>query len=557
MQKTKRPKKGLFILIGILVFFVLGFVALHLSFVLYFDKKIKSDLQKEFFAQTGGTYELQIETLRTDLFVQSVFLSGFRIFPVKGVRPLTSKFFISATKINLEDFNLYSFLTQKDLRFYKLELTNPKVLVFRNNVDAKMEDTSVHVAKFSIYQLIKKHVSALSVSRIKVSNAEIRIYADDKDSLLLLKSKDNQLLISDLRIDAEAERLGRLFLAEKTDLVIHKFSYTTKDSLYTVKVSRLFASYTDSTVFMDSVMLNPNYSKTTFAEHAGQQTDRIKLFAMKIEFNRMDVKQFFEKNWFIAKELKISGFNLEAYRDKNDFRKSHQPLSIQALINHIPVYVKLDSICVIDAHCRYEELAVDGAEPGKIFFHHVDAVMTGLSNRHENMLSQGYLLVNASCKLMNKGQLHVRYRFPYNTDNMVFDCSGQLYGMPFTELNKVLEPIAKVSAVQGEIDSMVFSFHAGEIASDGWMRLIYHDLRVQILKARGGKPIAVEHFLSFLAHSFIIKENNPTRNQPVRMAKIHYVRDTDRFIFNYSLKSLLSGIKSAIGLPERNKKKGT
>jgi hypothetical protein len=548
MAILKKNKRALRITLWVVLFLALCFVGLHLSFVLYFNGRIKRELQQEFRVQTGGEYELLIKKLNTNIFARSVFISDFKVVPVKGIRPEATKYHISASRIRFENFKLFAFLSRKDLEFYSLELTDPKMMVYRNRVEDGPDSGSKDKSEFSLYRLLKKHIHGLSVANIRVDNAVIEVYADDRDSVLLLHSKDNELNISGLRIDEESERYGRLFLAEKTELVVRKFSFNIADSLYTIKVARVVASYTDSTVYMDSVSLLPNYSKKHFARMAGEQIDRFRISIPKVEFRRMDVKLFFEKNWFIARQLKISGLNLEAYRDKNDARKPHAARSIQSLLKDIPVRVKIDSIIVKNANCVYEEVAEEKTEPGKIQFNHIDAVILGFVNRFPG--DQDVLSLKATCRLMNSGKLRVYYGFPLNTEKMVFDCSGHLYGMPFTEINKVLEPIARVSALQGQIDSMIFSFHAGDISSEGTMKLAYHDLKIQILKKKDGMRDPAEHLLSFLAHSFVIKEQNPTGNRDIRIARIHYRRDPERFIFNYSLKSLLSGIKETIGLPK-------
>jgi hypothetical protein len=60
-----------------------------------------------------------------------------------------------------------------------------------------------------------------------------------------------------------------------------------------------------------------------------------------------------------------------------------------------------------------------------------------------------------------------------------------------------------------------------------------------------------EDVLSFLVNRIIIKKDNPLKNKEVRVTNINYERNRQRFIFNYTWKSLLSGIKPAIGLPNK------
>ncbi len=552
---VKKRKKWLRAFIWLISLFVLLIVGVHLLFITYFDKEVKSELCKEFSIQSKGEYELQIDELRTNIFKQSVFIKGFKVTPIKGLRPDATKIYISADVIKLEDFGLKPFIFSNSLKFQNLELVNPKLTVFRNNVDHQPDVKDTSKDKFSIYKLLKPHVSSFNIKNILVSNAEIRLYTNEKDSLLLLHSSQNSLKIFDLNINEESEKLGRLFLAEKTDVTIRNFSYTTKNKLYNIKVAKVFASYSSSEVIMDSVQLIPLYSRKQFAAMAGEQTDRLELTVSKVEFKEMDVKLFFEKNWFIARQLNISDAYLGSYRDKNDTRKPAIPQSIQSLIGDIPVNINIDSITVKNALCVYEEVADESTVPGKISFTNIDAVVIGFVNRQSGNKSNRDMILNLKCRLMDKAKLQVSYRFPFNTTGMVFDCSGHLSRMPFKEINNVIQPLAKVSFLDGEIDSMIFSFHAGDIASDGIMKMVYHGMKVQIINKNDGKRHLSGNFLSFLANKFILKEDNPTKNNPIRVTNIHYQRDRERFIFNYTLKSILSGMKETIGIPDRLKSK--
>ena len=86
------------------------------------------------------------------------------------------------------------------------------------------------------------------------------------------------------------------------------------------------------------------------------------------------------------------------------------------------------------------------------------------------------------------------------------------------------------------------------------MKLIYHHLNLELLSKQNKKSNWRQDVLSFLAQRLIIKEDNPTKNGEIRLSEIYYPRNPNRFIFNYSWKSILSGIKPVIGLPEKKGK---
>lgn len=535
----------------LLIAFVIA--AIQLSFSFYFNKKIKTDLQKEVVSQSQGEYQLKIEKLNTNIFNQSIYLTDFLLEPVSVIDSTTPKYYASASKISLVDFKLFAFLLRKELIISGMELENPSGNIFRNSATDTSESKESK-RKFSIYSLISKHIHSLQINDIKISNADIMIYDDFGDSIASIVSKENELIISNLRINKEAEEAGRLFLADTVNLVINKFSYNTSDGLYSIRVKQLSASYSDSTLRLDSCELIPNYSKREFAGKAGKQTDRMKISAERLKFSSMDVKQFFERNWFIAGSLNIDTLYISAYRDKNDHRIPVVSKSVQQLLKGIPFYTVIDSIHVNDAEIIYEEITEGSSIPGKVFFNSVNATITGFTSDSTLFSKINALKVSATCRFMNKGKLKAYYSFPLNTDKMVFDCSGELVDMPLQEINSILEPGENISIKDGVVESMKFSFHANEHASNGEMEMRYHHLKIELLNKKDGEAGLVQDVLSFLAHQFVIKEENPSPGKAVRITKISYPRDPTRFIFNYSWKSLLSGIKPTIGLPEKSNK---
>jgi hypothetical protein len=268
----------------------------------------------------------------------------------------------------------------------------------------------------------------------------------------------------------------------------------------------------------------------------------------------MNVTTFFERFWFIAGLAKIKGLSISAYRDKNDLRKPGKAVSVRHLLKKIPFYTILDSMQIENARVTYEEVA-EGAElPGIILFNHISALLTGVTTDSAFYSKYSFLELNSSSKLMNEGRLTVRMRFPLNTGEMVFHCSGKLTEFPMKAMNPMLTPAERISIKGGMTDSMIFSFDANNKESKGIMKFVYHDLKIEFLN-KNEKTGILQDFLAFLTHQFILKEDNPAGKKPVRVTQIRYRRDPSRFMFNYSWKSLLSGIKPAIGVPDRNLKK--
>ncbi len=547
-----RKKKGVRGLLILTLVLVIALVIVQLAFLLYFDSSVRSELESRFKAQTQGAYELKIDDLKTNFLNQSLHIRGVKITPVKDANPENAKYYLSAAKVNLINFNLTDLFSHKILNFKRLELDSPMAIIFRNNTNKDSASDSSKMAHFSSYGFIKPFINGLSIQHIEIINSALTIYDNDRDSLLILKSSDNKLLVSNLRINKASEKAGSLFLADKTELSIGNFAFITADKRYTIKVSKLFASYNNSSLLLDSVQVTPNYSRDEFALKSVEQTDRFTISASRIALKKIDVKLFFEKNWFIASRATINDLNLEAYRDRNYARSDRHPPSVQSLIAKIPELVIIDSIIFNNALCVYQELEKNSTDVARISMNKMHVVVTGFTNQAGYVNRSGHLLVNAECEMMDRAHLTVQYSFPYDTEETRFDCSGHLHQMPFMALNPIFEPITKVSFTDGIINDMNFSFHAGENVATGEMKLAYNNLKVRFNLARQTKQ--KNKLITYIAHQVFIKEENPTGDQPLRVTRINFKRDKERFIFSYSLRAVLTGINEAILIKYGGKK---
>ncbi len=547
----KNVFSGLFYVILAIVILVVG---IQLSFVFYFNNLIKEQITTSATKQSNGEYEVTIEKLNTNLFTQSIYLKGFLLKPASKSTGSDAKYFASASKISLTNLGIISFLLNKEINISGIEIEDPSGYIYRGKtrVKSNVTDSSFH---FSIYKIISKSISAVNISTIKVTNADLRIYNSIIDTVPIITSKDNRIEISELKIDKNTELAGRMFFANRVAIIMNRFSYTTKDSLYSIKVKQLSASYTDSTLTIDSVEVQPNYSKRQFSHEAGKQTDRMNVVAAHLKFNKMDVKQLFERNWFVAENLQIDSLILSAYRDKNLKREYNRPESVQSLLASIPIYLVIDSVHMTNSLITYEEVAEGASAAGRISFNNLDATLTGVTSDTTLFSKYATLILNGKGKFMNEANIQVNYSFPLTATDMIFDCSGSLSQMKMESINPMLKPNANIAMKAGVIDSMFFAFHANDKVAKGTMKFAYHNLDLEFLNKKDKKSGFIEDALAFLVHKLILKENNPSPGGKLRITEINYTRNPERFIFNYTWKSILSGIKPAIGLPDGLTKK--
>ncbi|MEO0332808.1 MAG: hypothetical protein AAF223_14180, partial [Bacteroidota bacterium] len=126
---------------------------------------------------------------------------------------------------------------------------------------------------------------------------------------------------------------------------------------------------------------------------------------------------------------------------------------------------------------------------------------------------------------------------------------GKLDRMHLSKINKFLEPVAFASVQNGVANRLSFEIEADRYSAQGEVHFMYSGLKIALLNQEDPQNPAIRELLgTWLANWFVVKTDNPTRNQSLRVGHIHYERDPNRSVFSYWCYSLLSGLKESIGL---------
>jgi hypothetical protein len=73
-------------------------------------------------------------------------------------------------------------------------------------------------------------------------------------------------------------------------------------------------------------------------------------------------------------------------------------------------------------------------------------------------------------------------------------------------------------------------------------------LKVNLLKEGEDGALKAKGLLSFIANALIVKDSNPSKNDPPRTARVNYERPAGASFFNLMWKSLFVGIRKIVGL---------
>ena len=363
--------------------------------------------------------------------------------------------------------------------------------------------------------------------------------------------KDGLLKVYSLHVrkqDTLSLRLVKQFDFEAKELLS-----ISADSMYSYRIKRIDYSDNLKRLTLSNFSIQPNYADYDFTSRHHYQTDRIEVGFSNISVSNFSIADYISKNDLISSYVEIGKMDLVAFRDKRKEFRHAKVSAFQDLIYSYPGAIAIDSIGVLSGSITYKEHAPQAHKPGRINFSKVYAKAYRITNDTIYKRATAFLELYASALLMGKGHLVIHLNGRLFDPLNAFSVNGSLSGMYAKELNPMVAQNAFVYATSGKIDAMSFNFSANNSKSTGKLAILYHGLAFAFKNKRTDDTTALkEKLISSIANIYVL-DANPVSGEKVRVGIIDYRRDSEKFLFNYCFKSILSGIKTSL---VKNPKKG-
>lgn len=338
---------------------------------------------------------------------------------------------------------------------------------------------------------------------------------------------------------------NKLFYIKR--LFIYDWEVIFPGEFYTLKAKELRFSKARSSIYVNLLELIPKHERYEFARKRGYRSNRMRLKIRSLIFRGIGFKDLFKNRKLSVKVLRIKKPQLDLFRNKNVPKRPNprEKKLPQQLLRELKFKLRIDNINISKGKITYSEHAKNEKIPGKISFSDIQADVKNVTNYPDLLEKKVSSMLTASTKLMDKSILKIKVTMPINDKQNRFKFSGSLGKIRLNEFKSMFENNAHIRINSGITDYLSFSAKADNRKAIGEMHFLYHHLKISVLKKGGNYK--KKKFLSFLTNT-IIFNSNPRSGKPVRIGIISYKPEKKLTIFNYMWESLLSGIKSSIGL---------
>jgi hypothetical protein len=539
--------------LGVIVLLAVG-AALYLSAKW---KPLVSDKIKEaVYNGSDKLYRLDFKDIHLNLITGSATFDSVSLMPDTAVfRQLkltrqapTHLFQVKLAKLRLRHIGIMTAYFQKRIDMTDIILDKPSINMIYNKVP-KRPDTVKD--ERTLYEQISKTLKSIHIKGIKIVDADFD-YINGADWQVLNRVKHLNVVVKDILIDSlSGSDTSRLYYTKDIGFSLIGYKSVTKDKMYTLKADTLSGSASDKTITIKGLKMIPMYPDLTFSRKYKTQKDRYDLSFNTIKLRGVDFVRLNQEGSIHAGSATLGPAKVGIFMNRElpppSFNKGRNYPHIALRRLSLPLLI--DTLKISNIDVAYTEYNPITKKRGTVYLDNLKGRVLNVTNDSAGLAKNNHAKAQLSTRIMKAVNLSVNIDFNLTAANGAFSYNGTVGPMDMRDLNPLSEALGLVKIESGKVQKADFNINADLNGSRGKMHFYYTDLKVAMLKeGEAGEKPKKQGLLSFLANNVLIKDANPTKDQPVRVADINFQRTPAASFFNLLWKGVFIGIRETVGI---------
>lgn len=530
---------------------IIGSAAIYLSSQW---KPILSEKIKEgVYTASDKLYTVDFKDIHLNLVTGSVVLDSLKLTPDTNVFKLlvaqkkapSHLFRVKVAFLKLSRIKILTAYFDKKISVNSIILTRPSIDMVYYKVP-KRRDTIKD--ERTLYQQIANSLKSIRIGTIKVVDADFDYYSGLKK---LNAVKNLTINVKDILIDSLAQYdTTRVLHSKNIGFELNGYQSLTKDKMYNVKIDSVNGSINSRTLSIRGLKLIPMYPDLTFSRKYNVQKDRYDLSFSTIELSGVDYIKLNNEGSLFAKHLKIGPSKVAVFLNRDlpppsfDKGRNYPHLALR----RAPIEVIVEKLSLTKVDIAYTEYNPKNKERGTLKLDNLSGEITNLTNDSLRLTKNNHARADLTTYILGTGKLNVKIDFNLTDPRAAFSYIGHVSPFNLRVLNPLSKSLGEVEIESGKVRSVDFNINANQNGSTGTVSFSYTDLKVNLLKENEAGKAEKKGLLSFLANTVLIKNNNPSKDEPLRTANITWDRAPQASFFNIMWKSVFVGIREIVGI---------
>ena len=466
-------------------------------------------------------------------------------------------FEVKLKKIQISRVGILTAYFKKRLDIKEILLDRPSINVTFNKV-VKRNDSSKK--EQTLYDQVKKIFSSTHVHAIKIIDADF----DYINKSAKVKTKNSikhlDVTVKDFLLDSlSGTDTTRFYFTKDISFQIAGYKSVTKDKMYNLKIDTINGSSTSKKLTIKGLSLKPKYGELAFTRRYKVQKDRYDLNFTKIQFNDVDFIKLNTDQKLNARSVVIGPAQVAVFMSREslpvagiDKGKNYPHMALKRL--SFPILI--DTIRLKSIDVKYGEYNPASKKTGEVEFKKLSGNISNVTNDSLQLIKNNHAIADLNTMLMGTGKLNVKINFNLSSDNGAFAYSGSLGKFDLKNLNSLSKNLGLIEIESGNVQHITFNAAGNLRSASGTMTMLYNNLKVKLLSDNiDGEGTKQKGLLSFLANTLLVKDENPSKGDLPRTARMNTTRINSGSFFNLMWKTLFVGIKDIVGVgivPEKD-----
>ncbi|MBC7616792.1 MAG: hypothetical protein H7202_12075 [Pedobacter sp.] len=538
---------------GILAFLIvlIGVAAIYLSS--QWKPLLTGKIKEGVYTASNHLYQIDFKDIHLNLLTGTVVLDSLKLIPdtnvfnqLKAKRKAPSHLFsIKVAFLKLSRIKILSAYFDKRITLNSIILTKPSINMVYYRVPKRVDTLN---DEQTLYQQISKSLKSIRVGSIKIVDADFDYFSGVKK---LNSVQHLNVNVKDVLIDSLSQYdTTRVLHSKNIGFELNGYRSITKDKMYTLKIDSVNGSINSRTLKIKGLKLIPMYPDLTFSRKYSMQKDRYDLNFSAIDMIGVDFIKLNTEGSLYAKHLKIGPAKVAVFLNRElppaSFNKGRN--YPHNALKRLPIETIVDTISLNKVDIAYTEYSPKTKERGTLKLDNLTGNFLNITNDSLRLTKNNHAKADLSVYIFGTARMDVKIDFNLTDAAASFSYSGTVRPFNMKILNSLSKSLGEVEIEHGNVKQVSFNINANESGSTGNVRFAYSDLKVKLLKEGADGKAEKKGLLSFLANTILIKNDNPSKDEPLRTANISINRAPQASFFNLMWKSVFVGIREIVGI---------
>ena len=543
--------KSFVIAIAIVILVVMaGFIGWNLFKYRFIKDKLKSAV----YEKTNGLYTIRYDKMDLDEAGGYLHMTNLHILPDtaqfrqmildKKNPPMAME--LSIPELTVAGVKTPAALINKKVSGRRLEIKNASVIFYYAKT---AHDTADMAPKEEIYRQLLGSLNEIQADSVEITEVTLA-FVSMISAKKTITANGISVHLQDVLIDSlHSDDSSRFFFSKHVQVEGDTALVKNKQGNYFYHFNGFSFTSNGGLFFIKNLQIVPQLSEARFADDEGIQKDRFKVDLKNVSVKHINLLRLMQSN-LVADSVVIKEANFKVFRDLSYPRDKVNRVGQfpQQLLMKMPLLATVNKIIVGDAFIEYKEKNPKSDYSGKVQFVHANAVISNITNDPLRVKANSQCKLSFNASFLGMTPMHADVTMFLGNPQGKFLFSGSMKSFDAGKLNDLIEPMGLARIEKGRVNSVQFNFTGHNYGSDGKLTLLYEDLKITLLKKDSAdNQLEKKNLASFVAN-LVVKNANPLRKQPVRVAEVHYVRNTNRSFFNLMWKSVFTGVKQSAGM---------